>query len=279
MGDNKIKSKTSITFRTAIFSILIICVILYMVIPFLWMLISSFKLQKDILNLKKLLVFKPTIKNYITVFLENNFATPIVNSFVVAIISTFMSIIIGYPCAYAIARYHMRKLNIVILLVRVIPSISFLIPWFMIVSWLGMADTYIALSMSHMVIALPFCIWVLIPFMESIPLGIEEAAKIDGCSPIGRIVKVVLPMSIAGLITVGIMSFIFSWNNFLFALVLSGSKTRTLPLALFNFLGYSFVDWGALMAAATIVVLPILIISFATQRYIVRGITAGAVKG
>jgi multiple sugar transport system permease protein len=173
----------------------------------------------------------------------------------------------------------MRKLSVVILLARTIPAIAFLIPWYMIVSALRLTDTYIAVAMSHMVISMPFCIWVLTPFCENIPFVIEEAAIIDGCSPFRRFIAVILPLSSAGIITVLIMSFIFSWNNFMFAMTLSGANTRTLPPALFNFLGYSFVDWGALMAAAVIIVFPVLFIAFLTQRYIIRGLTAGAVKG
>ncbi len=265
--------------KSILFAILVIVIMLYILLPFLWMLLSSLKLQKDILNLDKLLLFTPTIQNYITVFSNYDFADPIWNSLVIAVISTAWSMLLGFPCAYAIARYRMHKLNVIILFVRVLPAICFLIPWYMIVSALGMADTYAAVSLSHMVISLPFCVWVMVPFCEAIPTVIEEAAMIDGCSPLRRFVSIILPLSSSGLITVLIMSFIFSWNNFMYAMILSGARTRTLPLALFNFLGYSFVDWGALMAAAVIVVFPVLFIAFATQRYIVQGLTAGAVKG
>lgn len=265
--------------KSLLFALLVLLIMIYILFPFVWMVLSSLKLQKDILNLEKLFIFTPTIQNYFTVFSNYNFADPICNSLIIAVISTALSMLLGFPCAYAIARYKMHKLNVIILFVRVLPAICFLIPWYMIVSAVGMADSYTAVSLSHMVISLPFCVWVMVPFCESIPSVIEEAAMIDGCSPLRRFVGIILPLSSSGLITVMIMSFIFSWNNFMYAMILSGARTRTLPLALFNFLGYSFVDWGALMAAAVIVVFPVLLIAFATQRYIVQGLTAGAVKG
>lgn len=262
-----------------VFALLLLIIVLYITLPFLWMVSSSFKLQKDILNLDKLLAFAPTLKNYVTVFADYDFAGPLRNSFFIAFCSTLLALVLGFPCAYAISRYKMRKLSVAILMVRVIPAISFLIPWYMIVSALRMTDTYPAVITSHLSVSLPFCIWIMTPFCDSIPLVIEESATIDGCAPLRRLLVIIFPLAMPGLITVAIMAFISSWNNFMYAMVLAGANTRTLPLTLYNFLGYSFVDWGALMAAATIIVFPVLLIAFTMQRYIIKGLTTGAVKG
>ncbi len=262
-----------------LFACIVCMIIIYITAPFLWMITSSFKLQRDILNLDKLFHFAPTVQNYITVFADYDFTGPLFNSFIIAVSSTLLALLFGFPCAYAISRYHMRKLNAAILMVRVIPAISFLIPWYMIVSGLGMTDTYSALILSHLSATLPFCIWVLVPFCDSIPSVIEESAIIDGCSPFRRLINIAMPLAIPGMITVAIMAFITSWNNFMYALVLAGAKTRTLPLTLYNFMGYSFVDWGALMAAACVIVFPVLLIAFSMQKFIIKGLTVGAVKG
>ena len=262
-----------------LFALLVTVIVIYITLPFIWMVTSSLKLQRDILNLEKLLVFKPTIQNYITVFADYDFLGPLTNSFIIAVASTLLALLLGFPCAYAISRYRMRWLSVTILMVRVIPAISFLIPWYMIVSRLGMTDTYQAVILSHLSSSLPFCIWIMVPFCDTIPQEIEESAIIDGCSPIRRLLEIILPLAVPGMITVAIMAFISSWNNFMYAMVLAGSRTRTLPLTLYNFIGYSFVDWGALMAAATVIVFPVLFIAFVMQRYIIKGLTVGAVKG
>ena len=265
--------------KRIIFVLIVTIIMIYITIPFLWMVSSSLKLQRDILNLDKLFFFVPTIQNYITVFADYDFTGPLFNSFYIAVASTLLALLFGFPCAYAINRYKMRKLSVTILMVRVIPAISFLIPWYMMVSAVNMTDSYTAMILSHLSASLPFCIWILAPFCESIPSVIEESAIIDGCGPLRRLISIVLPLAIPGIITVAIMAFISSWNNFMYGLVLSGSKTRPLPLTLYNFMGYSFVDWGALMAAATVIVFPVLLIAFSMQKFIIKGLTVGAVKG
>ncbi|HJB37869.1 MAG TPA: carbohydrate ABC transporter permease, partial [Candidatus Acutalibacter ornithocaccae] len=140
-------------------------------------------------------------------------------------------------------------------------------------------DTYLALILSHLLINVPFIVWVMIPYFESIPVELDEAAKVDGCRTLSAFLRVILPLTGPGLITTSLLSIIFSWNNFLFSLILAGGNTRTVPLALLSFVSYASVDWGAMMAAAVVITLPILVISLLAQKYIIAGLTAGAVKG
>jgi multiple sugar transport system permease protein len=242
------------------------------------MMLASLKNQLQIMSVNKMFIFKPTFSNYPKVFQEYDFLKPILNSMIVASLSTLFSLIMGLPAAYSIARYRQEKLSFIILMVRFIPSMTFLIPWFIIFSKIGLTDNYISLILSHMVIALPFIIWVMMPYFETIPKDLEEAATIDGSSHIGMFVKIVLPLSGPGIITVSILSFIFSWNNFIMAMILAGGKTKTVPLAIFNFVSDANIDWGGLMAASVTITLPIIIFSLFTQRFIVKGLTAGAVK-
>ncbi|MDP2815361.1 MAG: carbohydrate ABC transporter permease, partial [Rectinemataceae bacterium] len=178
-----------------------------------------------------------------------------------------------------IARYKQKKFGMVILVIRFFPGITFLIPWFIIFSRIGLIDTYIALTLSHLLINLPFIIWIMVPFFDAMPREIEESARVDGCYTIDSFTKIVLPLASPGIITASLLSFVFSWNNFVFSMVLSGGNTKTLPLALFNFVSYAQINWGALMAASIIITLPVLLIAFLTQRHIIAGLTAGAVKG
>lgn len=247
--------------------------------PFIWMLLASFKTQSQILSTGDIFIFKPTFHNYVSVFKEYNFLKFIWNSFLVAAGSTLLSLILGLPAAYAIARHHLHKLGLLILVARIIPGITFLIPWFILFSKIHLVDTYTALILSHMLVGLPFIIWIMISFFEALPTEIEESGLIDGCTHHQVFLRIILPISGPGVITASLLSFIFSWNNFMFSVILAGDKTKTLPIAVFNFMSYSEINWGALMAAACIITLPVLIIALVSQRYVVSGLSAGAVKG
>ncbi|KIL41992.1 sugar ABC transporter permease [Gordoniibacillus kamchatkensis] len=247
--------------------------------PFIWMLLASFKTQAQIMATDQFFVFKPTGKNYSSVFGEYDFLKFVWNSFVVAAGSTLGSLLLGLPAAYAIARHRLQGLGLIILVARIIPGITFLIPWFIIFSKIGLVDSFVSLILSHMLVGLPFIIWVMISFFEGLPEEIEQAALIDGCTYNKVFTNIVLPISGPGIITASLLSFIFSWNNFMFSIILAGDKTKTLPIAVFNFLSYSEINWGALMAAACIITLPVLIIALVAQRYVVSGLASGAVKG
>ncbi|TDF97077.1 carbohydrate ABC transporter permease [Paenibacillus piri] len=259
--------------------LIVIIVTLAFLFPFIWMLLASLKTQSQILSAGALFVFKPTGENYATVFEEYNYTKFIFNSFIVALASTVFGLVLGLPAAYAIAKHKQNGFAFLILIARIIPGISFMIPWFIIFTKLQLVDSYISLVLAHMLVGLPFIIWIMISFYENLPYELEEAARVDGCTIQSAFVKILLPLSVPGIITAAIMAFIFSWNNFMFSLVLSGDKTKTLPIAVYSFLSYSDINWGGLMAAAVIITLPIVVITLILQRYVVSGITVGAVKG
>lgn len=267
---------------TSVVEHLLIYVILFITIfPILWMLLASFEPHQSIINQAAhgIFEFEPTLENYIKVFTEYDFLKYTKNSMIVAVMAVLLSLIIGLPAAYAVARFKMRKSSVVVLLVRMIPGISFLLPWFTIFSKLGLRNTYASLILSHMLIALPFIIWIMIPNFEAIPRDLEEAAWIDGCTQYGAFFRISLRLSTPGIITAALLAFIFSWNNFMFSLVLAGRDTTTLPVAVFNFVSYAYIDWGGLMAASVAITLPIVVLSLCLQKYIISGLTAGAVKG
>ena len=248
--------------------------------PFLWMFLASFQTQQDIMNAGKgLFSFKPTTANYVKAFWQYSFVKPILNSFLIGVLATFFALLLGLPAAYSIGRFKQRKLSMLILLVRMIPGITFLMPWFAIFSRIGLIDTYFSMVLAHMLVALPFIVWIMVPFFEGIPRELEEAAWVDGSSRVGGFVRIIISLSLPGILTASLLSFIYSWNNFMFSLVLSGAKTITLPIAIFSFISYASVDWGGLMAAAVVITIPILVMSIFLQKYIVGGLTAGAVKG
>lgn len=277
MNDLGVKSRNA--GKTAIFYILLAAVLLVVCFPILWMALGSFKVRTEILDTGKFLIFTPTFKNYQDVFVRHDFSNPMLNSLIIAGVSTFFSLILGVPASYAISRYKMTKLSVVILFARIIPGMIFLVPWFIIFTRLGITDTYLSMVLTHMLVSLPFSVWIMEPIFESLPRDLEEAALIDGSSQAGAFVKILLPLTSAGLITTVILSFVFSWNNFMFALILAGPHTKTLPIAIFSFVSYAEINWPGLMAAAVVITAPVILISLFLQKYIISGLTAGAVKG
>jgi multiple sugar transport system permease protein len=261
------------------FDVVRIIVLVLFLLPFFWMILNSFKTALGINKLPPDLIFVPTFTNYINVFQSQNFLGFFANSFIVATGSTVFGLLLGLPASYSIARYRQNGLAILILMGRMIPGITLLIPWFIIFRQLHLIDTYISLILSHMLVGLPFTVWVMIPFFESIPRELDEAARVDGCSVIGTLIRVILPISGPGIISASILAFIYSWNNFLFSIVFATERTKTLPVAIYNFISYAQIDWGGLMAAAVVITLPILVLALLTQRFIIRGLTAGAIKG
>jgi multiple sugar transport system permease protein len=142
-----------------------------------------------------------------------------------------------------------------------------------------LVDTHLALILTHLILTLPLTIWIMVPFFEDLPRDMEEAALIDGCSWYGVLWRIALPLTKPGTVAAAILSFIFSWNNFLFALILGGDKTRTLPVAVFQFMTFEEVNWGAVAAAATLICLPVILLALVIQRHLVSGLTLGGVKG
>lgn len=272
------RRKYSVVTNVLYFTVLGIFLVLFL-FPFVWMLLSSFKTQAQIMTIPPQWTFTPTFRNYTEVFGDQAFGKYIGNSFLIATGSTITALILGLPAAYSIARNKQSGLGFAILIARIVPGITFLIPWFILFTKLKLVDTFAALILSHMLVTMPFVVWVMIAFFEGIPAELIEAARVDGCTEQSAFVRVVLPISGPGIITSSILAFIFSWNNFMFSAILTGARTKTLPVAIFNFLSYSEINWGGLMAAAVIITLPVLILALVTQKYIVKGLTAGAVKG
>ncbi|OXM86757.1 carbohydrate ABC transporter permease [Paenibacillus rigui] len=261
------------------YTILNIIILLLFLFPFLWMLTASIKTQAQVLSPEHMFMFKPTFKNYMTVFTEYNYLKFIWNTFVIAIASTLGALLLGLPAAYGIAKYKMPYFALTILVAKIIPGITYLVPWYILFNKAKLIDSFIGMTLAHMVIGLPFIMWIMIPFFEQFPKEVEESAWIDGCSKVQTFIRMVLPVSLPGMATSSLLAFIFSWNNFMFSLVLSGEKTKTLPLAIYNFIANTSINWGALMAAACIITLPVIVIALFTQKYVVSGLSAGAVKG
>lgn len=250
------------------------------VFVFFWMI--SLSLKPDIQNISYPPIFiprNPSLDNFRNVFADNPFGLYTRNSLVVASAATLLSLVLGVPAGYGIAKAHAYGLAGFVLIARMTPGLSYLIPWFMLFRELGLNNTLWALIITHLIIGLPITIWIMMGFFEDMPSELEEAALVDGAGLWSAFLHVALPLARPGIVVAGILSFIFSWNNFIFAVVLAGRDTRTLPVAVFNVLTFEQLRWGALAAAALIVTLPVLILAVLVQRQIVTGLTAGGMKG
>jgi len=243
------------------------------------MLLGSIKTEVDFMAYPPVWLFRPTIENYVKVFVENDFGTFALNSTIVAAFTTFFALLFGIPGAYAVARYKRTGFALIVLAARMAPGIAFLLPWFVLFVQLRLTNTYFALVTSHLIFTLPLILWMMIGFIEAIPKEIEQAAMVDGCTVWGSLFRIIIPLTLPGVAASGILCFIFSWNNFLFSVVLAGEATKTLPVAVFNFLGYQSIAWGPLSAAASIISLPVIILALIVQKYIVQGLAAGGISG
>lgn len=262
----------------AIYALMIV-VLIVMLFPFYWMILTSFRSQVDNVSRVPVWFFSPTLENYRNVIARNNFLEFTWNSFVIAALSTAIGLVLGLPAAYSIARFKQNGLALAILFARLTPYITYLVPWYLAFRALRLIDTYIALTLTHLIVGMPLIVWIMISFFEGVPVELEEAAFVDGASRIGAFMRIILPLSAPGIVAASILAFIFSWNQFLFSLVLSGPNTRPVPVAVFNFISYGQIDFGGLGAAAVLITLPVIILTLIIQRWIVTGLTMGAVKG
>jgi multiple sugar transport system permease protein len=265
--------------RPILFYAALIAVLVVFVFPFFWMAFNSFKTNEKLHEFPPAWLFTPTWSNFGLVFQQAAFLQFTRNSFLVAFGSVAAGMVLGLPAAYSIARYGHRTLALGILVCRMIPGISFLVPWFIVFRALGLLDTFAGLIIAHLVITVPLITWIMISFFEEVPLELEEAARIDGCSRLGVFWRIALPLVRPGLVSAGILALIFAWNSFLFPLILAGVKTKTLPVVVYSFMAFDYLDLGAIYAASTLITLPVLVMVLLVQRQFVRGLSIGALKG
>jgi len=250
--------------------------------PILWMVLSSFKPPDVVQAIPPVWSFTPTLQNYNDALNGTaSMGTLITHSFAVAVLTTLLTLATGLPAAYALTRVRFRGRRFVgnwILSTIMFPPVVSAIPVFIIVGRLGLMDTYPALVIPYAAFNLPIIIWMLRSFVQQIPQEIEEAALIDGASHPMIVRRVILPLIAPGLAAAGILCFLFSWNEFLFALTLTRSAVKTAPVGISQFTGMYGTQWGDLTAASTVIAAPVLVMTLILRRRIVQGLTFGAVK-
>ncbi|WP_189401613.1 MULTISPECIES: carbohydrate ABC transporter permease [unclassified Mesorhizobium] len=251
--------------------------------PIVWILGISFKTRQQIFTNPPLLFWEPTLQNYQQVFKTATFFPALYQSLLISGGAVLLSLVVGAPAAYAMARIPFRGRASVyysLLMMRMLPPMAVLIPMFILFDAFGLRNSSVGVILAYTTFSLPLVVWVMRNFFEELPVEIEESAAIDGASRWATFLRIVLPLSRPGLVAIGLLSLLMAWNDFLFAAVLTNNATQTLPVLLASYsTADSGVDWGQLAAAGMLVVSPVLLISVLAQRHLVAGLSAGSVKG
>lgn len=257
-------------------------IVLCSLFPLYWLISTSMKSKLEAFATPPVWLFAPNFKNYAAVLTTGGFLASYKNSLIVALITTVLAIIFGVTSGYSLARNNTKTgtaMGMWIILARMIPPMGIVIPFYMICRSLGWTDKYLTTSMVYMTMVLPFVTWLIMGFVKGVPKEIEEAAMIDGCSRTQTLLRVVIPMIVPGIATCAMFSFMMSWNEYFYALILTGKETRPVSVAIQGFMNSAGTNWGELCAASVLVVLPILVFTILCQKGLVRGLTGGAVKG
>ena len=280
-------SRTSIRRRRttglALLWVLLILIVVMYAFPFVYLALTSFKAPIEAIAVPPAILPKTwSVENYAIALATFGVVPSFINSVVTALISTALTVVLAVPAAYAITRFKTRAGQIFMfstLVTRMVPPVAIGIPMVAIMTNIGLRDTSIGLALAHTAIALPLAIWLLTSFFESIPIELEEAAAVDGASRLRILVSVIIPVVSGGIAVAAIFAFLASWNEFLFALLLTAIRAQTTPIVIANFQTQFGLQWGAMTALAMLYTLPVVAVTFFLQKRIVGGLTLGAVKG
>jgi len=257
--------------------------LLVWIVPILLAVITSLKDEKEVLAYPPSIIFEATLKNFAAVLGGPGSIVPnLVSSLVVAISTTVLSIVIAVPAAYALARLRLpgkRPVGFYVLATQLVPPIGLIIPYFLILNRIGWMDSYKGMVLIYLTFSLPFAIWLLVSYFEDIPREMEEAAMLDRASRWQAFWHVVLPQARGAIAVTVIFVFLNSWNEFLFAVVLGGANVKMVTVAMYNYINTEQTQWAQLSAAALLAMLPVIVLGLLAQKHIVKGLTAGAVKG
>lgn len=268
--------------RILLWGLLLAALVLYG-FPFVYLLLTSFKTPLDAIAVPPTVwPSQWTLENYVSALSREGVPAALINSVVTAVISTVLSLVLAVPAAYAITRFRTpsgRVFIIAALVTRMVPTIAVGAPLVEVMRNIGLTDTSFGLALAHTTISLPLSIWLMASFFEAVPDELDEAAKVDGCSRLQALWRVVLPVVTGGLAVTAIFAFLASWNEFLFALLLTSVRAQTTPVVIANFQTQFGLDWGGMTALAAVYSVPVIVLTLFLQRQIVTGLTLGAVKG
>jgi multiple sugar transport system permease protein len=256
--------------------------VIMVAVPLFWMVTTAIKTNKELYEDFSYIPQRPTVENFVRVIVREKLLTNIRNSFSVAMITTLITVIVSSLAAYSIVRYRYpgrEWIGRIILFKYLLPSAMLIVPLYVIVTALGLGNTQQGLILTYMTFTIPFCTWMLMGYFRGMPVELEEQAMVDGCTKLGAMLRILLPLSAPGLVASAIFSFTLAWNEFLLALVITmDQSTMTVPIKLSMMVVGDQYIWGQLMAGAVLASIPVGILYFIGQRFVVQGLAAGAVK-
>jgi multiple sugar transport system permease protein len=256
--------------------------VIMVAVPLFWMVTTAIKTNKELYEDFTYVPQRPTLENFVRVIVREKLLTNIRNSFSVAMITTLITVIVSSLAAYSIVRYRYpgrEWIGRLILFKYLLPSAMLFVPLYVIVTALGLGNTQQGLILTYLTFTIPFCTWMLMGYFRGMPVELEEQAMVDGCTKIGAMLRILLPLSAPGLVASAIFSFTLAWNEFLLALVITmDQSTMTVPIKLSMMVVGDQYIWGQLMAGAVLASIPVGILYFIGQRFVVQGLAAGAVK-
>ena len=272
------RKKIFIFFTYLILILLAICFIF----PVLWLLVQSIKIPVDTIAIPPKIIFKPTLKNYLDVFSRAGLAKSFLDSFIIAVSSVGIAIMFGAPAAYSFARYTFKgkeDIAFFILTTKMMPYIVVVIPFVQIFAKLKLNDTYVSIILCHTLLHIAIVVWMMRAFFMNVPVSVEEAALIDGCSRLGVLRRITLPIIAPGFFATGILSFIFSWNELMFSYALTSSNIRTIPTRFATeFIGYLEIQWGSISAAGILAIIIPVVLILLIEKHLVQGFTFGVLE-
>lgn len=267
--------------KKIIFIGVVAIIFIIILFPPIVLFLTSFKTEVDALSYPPKWIFTPTIKNFAEIFYSSPFIKYVINSLIVASLNTGVSLVFGSMAAYSLARFKFKGSDNIafwMLSIRMMPPVVAVIPLYIIMRNLRLLDTPWCLVIAYLTINLPFVVWMMKGFFEEIPREIEESALVDGCSTFEVFRIIALPLAAPGLAATGIFTFIFSWNEFLIALILTGTKSVTLPVGMIGYMKETGIDWGYMTAGGILALIPVIIFALFAQKNLIKGLTMGAIK-
>ena len=250
--------------------------------PIAWMLMISLKSQREALTLPPALLFVPVLDAYRAVWARAGFAPALLNSVLVSMLTLLICLSVGLLAGYGLSRFRFKGANLILfaaLATRIFPPVALVIPYYLNMQWLGLQDSVFGLTMAYVAMNTPLAIWMLKGYFDAIPPDLENCAMVDGANRWQAVTRITVPLIAPGIAATSVFVFVGAWNEFLFAITLTSKSARTLPTVIAEFIGDTGIEWPQIMAASTIALAPVLIATFALQRHIAAGMTAGAMKG
>lgn len=270
-------------FRKILIALAVAVFVVAWVFPILWNVLNSLKTEQDILAYPPKFFFEPTLAAYRSVLFGTQSILPNVwSSIVISVGTTIITMVLAIPAAYALARLQVpgkRGAGFYVLATQMLPPVGIIIPYFLVLKNIGWMDTYHGIIIIYLSFSLPFAIWLMVSYFEDIPLEMEEAAAVDGASRLTALRRIIIPQVKGGIAVTVVFVFLNAWNEFLFAVVLSGNTVRPVTIAMFNFVSVEQTLWAQLAAVSVIAMLPVVVLGIVAQQHIVKGLTVGAVKG